>query len=230
MARVKFGTVVTGIKGKVGGQVFQQNRYGWTLRQKPVPTGNLKVAQMPRRQALLAVAQHWRTLTDAQRTGWNDAAPSWPHLDPFGDPVQLTGFNLFCMVSMNLIQGGWSIVDDASLPEVMTALTKVTVNLGAAGNQYRVDFTPTPLLANQFIYLWASPQVSAGQGLVLSKLKIIDSTSGFSSSPIDGSAPYQKVFPGNFVEGQKIHTALQVVSRVNGTVGPLFHVPQIIGP
>jgi len=230
MARVKFGSVVTGIKGKVGGQVFQQNRYGWTLRQKPIATGNNSASKSAKRQMLLQVSQHWRTLTDAQRIGWNDMAPSWPHVDPFGDPVQLTGYNLFCMVSLNLLTIGGTIVDAASLPATITALLTVDVSLGAAGGQYRIDFTPTPLVNDDVIIVWASPQVSAGEGLVVSKLKIIDSLSRINTSPIDASAAYSKVFPRKMVEGNKIHTALQVVSQLNGTAGPLFHVPQIIGP
>jgi len=71
MARVKFSPIVTDISGSVGGLTFQRNKFGNTLRSKPLPLHSETPAQYNIRQKITSIQQAWQALTDAQRLQWD---------------------------------------------------------------------------------------------------------------------------------------------------------------
>jgi len=95
MAKVKMGTVVTGIRGTIGGLTFSANRAGnhahvWTR------SGNARTALQAGRRIILSVAaQGWRGLTDGNRADWDTMAGAEPQYDAFGDVYYLSGFQRY---------------------------------------------------------------------------------------------------------------------------------------
>lgn len=71
MARIKLGPVVTDITGSVGGATFQRNRFGMTMRAKPLPLYSQTSAQYTIRRLIIFLQYSWQGLTDAQRLQWN---------------------------------------------------------------------------------------------------------------------------------------------------------------
>lgn len=104
MASVKYGTIVTELKGKIGGNVFQGGRAAPTLKklwgyirkqdQAQLSWNNIKRAEFA------VVTQTWRTLTDEQRTSWSAAAPSFPFYNKFGDSYTGTGYQLYMQCNL----------------------------------------------------------------------------------------------------------------------------------
>ena len=70
MARVKFSPIVTNISGSVGGVTFQRNKFGNTMRRKPLPINPSSTAQYLIRQHMITIQAGWQALTDAQRLQW----------------------------------------------------------------------------------------------------------------------------------------------------------------
>ena len=70
MARVKFSPIVTNISGSVGGVTFQRNKFGHTMRQKPLPPKSATSAQLYIRTLIASLQASWAGLTDVARLQW----------------------------------------------------------------------------------------------------------------------------------------------------------------
>ena len=71
MARVKLSPIFTNISGSIGGMTVQRNKFGVSLRQKPLPLKSNSPAQYIVRQYMTIIQAAWQDLTDAQRLQWN---------------------------------------------------------------------------------------------------------------------------------------------------------------
>lgn len=71
MASIKLGPMITDIAGSVGGATFQRNRFGMTMRAKPLPLYSETPAQYLVRRHIVFLQYSWQALTDAQRLQWN---------------------------------------------------------------------------------------------------------------------------------------------------------------
>ena len=71
MARAKLSPIVTEISGSIGGVTIQRNKFGVTLRQKPLPANPASVGQYNVRKNIVIIQKAWQALTDAQRLQWN---------------------------------------------------------------------------------------------------------------------------------------------------------------
>lgn len=71
MARIKLGAFVTEIAGSVGGTTFQRNRFGMTMRKKPLPLYSETPAQYNIRRMIIQLQYSWQALTDPERLQWN---------------------------------------------------------------------------------------------------------------------------------------------------------------
>lgn len=71
MARIKLGPIVTDISGSIGGLTIQRNRFGMTMRAKPLPLYSETPAQYDIRRKIAFLQYSWQALTDAQRRQWN---------------------------------------------------------------------------------------------------------------------------------------------------------------
>jgi hypothetical protein len=102
MALVKYGTIVTEIKGKVGGQVFQRCGQSLSMRN----TGPRIYTQSQQKSlsmnVMSQVSSQWRGLTTAQKTNWYNVASSYPTFDKFGNPIVLSGYQLFIMLNKRM--------------------------------------------------------------------------------------------------------------------------------
>jgi hypothetical protein len=74
MARIQTGAVITDIRGKLGGSIFQQTQGGLSIRNSSTPVNKHSAVQSSRRALLFQLQSNWRSLTDNQRTVWQQWA------------------------------------------------------------------------------------------------------------------------------------------------------------
>ena len=74
MAIVLTGSIVTSIKGSVGGTTFQSSAAGLVMRNKPKPVGKGSNKQLQQRNIIAQLTYYWSNLTDAQRQVWSSLA------------------------------------------------------------------------------------------------------------------------------------------------------------
>lgn len=101
--KIKWGMMMTDGRGKLGGQVASKNRAGAYIRTKVTPVNPQTVAQQNIRQLFGSIASAWRSLTQAQINGWNEATEFWQRTDIFGDLKKPSGFALFQRLNTGLL-------------------------------------------------------------------------------------------------------------------------------
>lgn len=115
MAIVKFGSLVVGVRGTVGGLTFTANK-GSVYAKTWSRSSNPRTERQQRERANMAtLAAAWEDLSEAQRTAWRDLAATDPEpvYNQFGEPVSLSGFNLFVMLNRRRMRRGDEPAADA---------------------------------------------------------------------------------------------------------------------
>ncbi len=116
MARIKLGPVITDIAGSIGGMTIQRNRFGLTMRAKPLPINPATAAQLHIRTLMVTIQKAWQALSTAQRLQWNR------YLDFSGQSilsdksVKLSGHALYLKYQLYRLLTGY---------QLLTALTYV---------------------------------------------------------------------------------------------------------
>lgn len=167
-------------------------------------------------------AAAWRGLTDAQRAGWLSLGLSISRTDSLGTSYTLNGFAAFCSVNNNKLDAGDAAVSDA--PAIITPadLTTATVTLTAAA--FSIAYTATPLAAGVRLFIWVSPQRSAGV-FFNGDYRLLSVTAAAAASPANALAAYTAKF-GVPVVGKRIFISLQTYQ--GGFKGSPFNVAQVV--
>jgi len=110
MARVEYGSLLTSIHGSLGGHTFQDNKFGHTLKNKPMQPAPLSSAQRQNQINLSLVSQYWRSMTTYQQSQWSDFASTYPQY-PYGSSVALSGFQVFCKFNIYQLTIARTIID-----------------------------------------------------------------------------------------------------------------------
>ena len=172
--KLKFGAIVTDGRGKIGGHVASKNRAGAYLRTKVTPSNPNTVAQIQARSILASLSQMWQTLTESQRSGWNNAVKEWGTTDIFGDIKNPSGINLFVKLNANLISVGYPQLLDVPAKSEIPAVVVIEGVYKISTDTLSVYFNN--VLADGYKALVrATPRLSAGVSFVKSQFRVIDS-------------------------------------------------------
>jgi hypothetical protein len=95
MARITTSALISDIRGKVGGVVFQGGQSGLVARQKTTPINKRTSAQTRAKTDLYNIQQDWMTLTDQQRDNWNLFAATYPKQQKFNPTKYINGQQYF---------------------------------------------------------------------------------------------------------------------------------------
>lgn len=128
MAVVKMGAIVTDIKGKLGGHVFQGTLGGSTMRTKfkggksladtvkragdPIPGIDITVNQL-----FAGVSANWKNTSPEEKASWDALKKSWTFTNKFGDVVQRSGNAIYTAANINRRLAGLSILSNAPVEQ-----------------------------------------------------------------------------------------------------------------
>lgn len=156
MARVKFGAVVTDMRGKLGGHLFQASGNTRVMRtnrkSRVVKTQFNGLQERYLNRARLA----WATDTsDAKKKNWFDVAPSYFKKNAFGDKIAYTGRGLFLARFMATQQAGFSGPPDPTDQEsFIPAPSLASVNIDVANSDITITLGSPNILYRYAIYFW----------------------------------------------------------------------------
>jgi hypothetical protein len=114
MARVKYGSLVTNIRGSIGGTTFQNNKYGFTAKNKGLPSSAGTTSQMQIRRNMLLVTNYWGQITEYQRSTWNAFAISHPQPIKSDSLIMLSGYALFLKYNLLMLSSGQGMQSEAT--------------------------------------------------------------------------------------------------------------------
>jgi len=141
MARVKFSPLISDIAGSVGGVTFQRNKFGNTMRQKPLPLNPATLAQLNIRQKIVAIQNAWQDLTDAQRLQWNRFLDFSGQSIKHSKSVKLSGHALYLKYQFFRLISGYGLLSSLTyvpMPAV-PVISEMTLEFGVFEIEF--DFT-----------------------------------------------------------------------------------------
>ena len=228
MTKVKFSGLVTGMRGKLSGSVLTANKSGNTIRTKTIPVNRETSSLSKQRSSMSELSRMWRELTQNQRDAWIGATPDFVRLDVFGDPYEMSGFNLYVLINRNRILTNNATTGTAPGPEVIVSLTSLSLAGNTAPDTLEATFTASPTDADTTFLIFASRQLPPGIQAAKKHLRLIHILSGTSGSPTDLIDAYQGVFPPALEVGKKIFIKYKPISTINFYSGVEWNANAII--
>ncbi len=221
MASVKYGSIVTELKGKVAGHVYQKGSVGYALRTKGYSNGTRSSFRQNATTNLIANTTTWRTLSSVQKTAWQNAAALWPFVDKFGNTYFGTGYQVFNAYNSALNAMSQISVSSPHIPVTpvnpgiitITTLSSSVITLDVTNNGG----------ANDVLGVFASGPVSAGRNTNNVRYRLLGYYD-YSSGTIAGiHGDYLQIW-GALQTGQQV--VFKCVAR--SIVYPLANFPQTI--
>jgi hypothetical protein len=127
MARIIYSGLVTSIRGSIGGTTFQNNAYGFTVKNKANMVKPNTVPQNLSKLVFSLAVKAWGQLTTANRANWNSWAATYPQFAKNNPSSVLSGFAVFVKVYANMLIGfGLAQTPTANPFFTLTALDTVT--------------------------------------------------------------------------------------------------------
>lgn len=146
MARITTGSIVTDIRGKLGGTVYSRNRYGTYARVLARPVNPNTTGQGTVRGIFGNLSSRFSTtLTAAERQGWTDYAAATQVTNSNGTPQFITANAMYIRCNAQRVQAGFSPVDTAPLgiTSGMSALS-ITPTIDVSNGNISLAYTTVP--------------------------------------------------------------------------------------
>lgn len=213
--KVKFGSIVTDGRGKVGGHVMSKNRAGSYIRTKVSPVNPRTASQLAIRGQFGTLATGWRALTQAQRNAWNNAVSQWQTSNIFGDLKAPTGLQLYERVNNNLLSSGASAISTPAVPAGVSTVTLSSLTY-TSGTPALSLVMSGAVPAGTRVKVFATPPLSAGINAVKSQFRLITTLAAAATSPANILAAYQAKFGATGAVGTKIFVQVEFVNSTSG--------------
>lgn len=126
------GLLAGQLSGSAGSTTASRNRFGSYFRTRNVPVNPNTARQSTVRSQFASIAQAWRTLTSAQRAGWEALGLQMTRTDSQGVTYTLNGQTAHQSVNRNLLTIGGSMLTAAPAFAEPTTLTALTVTATSA--------------------------------------------------------------------------------------------------
>lgn len=184
---------LTQVSGSIGGVTYAHNRGGLYRRARSIPTNPNSAAQITVRGNFASLAAAWRdVLTGAERLAWENYAANSPVSDAFGDPLLLTGQQMYIRCNSVRQRAGAGRIDPGPTVFGLIDLTTPLFTASVAGAGVFVIFDNSDGWANE-----------DNGGLAVQTSRFLSPTINFHRSPfrfqavIDGDATTPPVSPIN---------------------------------
>ena len=217
MARVQFGAIVTGLRGKVGGSVFSNNGSGATYGTKTTATkaGPKKsiIANI-----LAGASRGWRALSNGERVAYNAYAGTQPRTDSLGRTYYLTGFQTWCglntakrVINEPYLTG----FVDPTLPN--NTINPMSLDDLIFSKTTGIDLQVTVESVNERTQtmVFASRPVSAGKQSVSGAYKLLKYYAQANAGPQITTAEYEALF-GSVVKGNTVFFKIVLINQLSG--------------
>jgi len=135
MASVKFGALVVGLKGKIGGTVFQSGPSGYVAKNIDAIADSAKLTKADAgrifkpTKIIAIVSGLWRNLDQANRDAWNAQAVNWPAQNRFGETYTPSGYQVFMTLNTQTYGFTGIVIETPPIPESSPPLVDATFDV-----------------------------------------------------------------------------------------------------
>jgi hypothetical protein len=219
MAKAKYGGGIQDLRGSIAGQVHSRNTYGNYIRQKVSPVQPRTARQLEVRELFSTLSRRYSTiLTDEQQEAWRQAAASTPVRDVFGDSITLTGINLYNRLNSVRVLAGLPPLNWPPPVEEVEALETFTANWNPGDWDLSIEFTPSPVPSDRYLFIWTTEPLNPGIAFVTHKLRLLTILGPGTESPVSLTGAYIARY-GGITPGKAVYVAGELASSL-GWKGP----------
>lgn len=227
MAKVLLGAGTVDQRKKLAGWAYTKSRYGTVVKQKTYPINRQSARQQAQRSRFRTLTSIWRTISEAERSGWNNNAKDFPVWDAFGRKQILTGHALFNRLNSNLLSINSDIRTTPPEPAFPGSADILSTNFQATGHIMQLNMSTLYQPAAGIALLYATPQLSPTINYYQKLYQFIFHYEWDSSTLVfDGQ--YIPIF-GNLIPGKKIAVKMILVHYVTGEPGVPVTAVGLIG-
>lgn len=212
------GAVVGEASGSLGTTVFSHNRYGSYARLRAVPTKATSLYATLAKGILTSASKQWGQLTSAQRKAWQTWAQSNPIVDRLGDKRILSGQAAVTRLNSNTLNTSGNFITDPPASAAPGPIESITATYDIGAGTFALAFTPTPLAATEYLYVWCAVTNSPGVTYVENLYKLVFVGAAATASPVASIQAAIEARFGTLQEGQQVFYKLQVVDGATGLV------------
>jgi len=242
MALITLSPLLSDIKGKIGGGVFQNSQGGLMLRTKVTPINRRTLPQNRSRIDMFNLQNEWLRLTQAQRDDWDLWAVTYPKPQIKNPLKTINGQQYF--LKYNDYRSRYGLTTMQNVDWTIPTFSAIDVSFFNIANVFYVIADRKIDFANEFVVLFISWEVSPGLNNAGNRRKMIifntstgnkfdlttQVTNVFGAIPAAGSQIFYKVasFSRNtpywsmFVEGKE--TLYSTLGIGNMIIGKTFIV------
>lgn len=221
------GGLVGALSGSAGAITASRNRYGYYFRARTIPTNRDTEYQQIARQYLGELSSAWAGLDDAQRLTWRHWAENNPSVDALGRQMILAPNVAYIQTNNRLKWDNRAILTEAPIGTAPAGLSSLSLVATETASDCIIDFTPTPIGAQETLMVWATVVDSAGITYTEGMKRLIHIAQKASTSGSNQGAYLEARF-GNLVEGQVIHMSCQVLDTTTGLVSAKFSCKGVV--
>ena len=125
MARIIYGSIITDIKGSIGGITYQENGSGQIARLKPRKSKTNTQKQRDQQPRLKRIQKAWNELSLTNKILWNDFASVNNKIGLDGNAKVLTGYQWFVTINQNRLLFEDSILSAPPVYEIVNPIDRV---------------------------------------------------------------------------------------------------------
>jgi hypothetical protein len=176
---------------------------------------------------LANISAAWRDLTDAQKLAWVTFANNNPITDTLGQKQNLTGHAAYVAINTRLHKSGDTLL---TVPPIVTApdpLTTLTATWDIGAGNFALTFAPTPLGANNRLWVLAAVTDSAGINYVQNLRKLVTVTAKNQATGLDTQSAIEGRF-GTLAVGQKVTIDAAVLDSTTGLLSTPMRVSGLV--
>lgn len=226
MALIKTSSLISDIRGKLGGSVFQQSSAGLIVKSKPNPVNKNSLRQNKTRNITFRIQQEWRLLSIAERN-------LWLQFTNFNPILQKRSNELFINEQQNFIKfNSYRLeydIDILKTPQ-FTKCEILPIDLSVSSTGAVISITADRQLNEdlEFIILFLTiafiPTIN-NPGSRFKLIKFITTN----DTTFDVTIPYKEIFGSIPQPGQKIFFKFSNADKASGIIFP-FKTKSVILP
>lgn len=218
--------VYTAVSGSIGGLTYSHNKGGMYTRGRATPTNPNTAAQQDARMAMSTLSTAWRdSLTAAQRIAWEAYAVNTPVADAFGEPLVLSGQQMYIRCNAPRVRAALARVDDGPTVFGQADLSPLALFWnGGVVNNFELSFDDTDAWANAaggYLLIQTSHMVSGTINFLKGPFRYLDRVVGDAVPPISPFATAYTAFTENcsFYSGSNCFFRVRA-SNADGRLSP----------
>lgn len=217
MALIKVTGIISDIRGKVAGSVFQRSLGGLVLKLKPQPINKNTLPQNKTRNFTFKLQQEWRLLSEMQRTLWEQFTKFNPILQRRSKELFINAQQNFIKFNSYRLEYGLNIL---KVPQFTKCeITPIDLTVSSNGTILTITADRTLNENLEFIILFLTIPFVLTINNPGSRFKLIKFTTT-DNITFDITNPYKTIFGSIPQPGQKIFFKFSNADKASGIIFP----------